>query len=116
MKHITTEADAGSVLIGNHLMRYQVHNGYGDGIVNVYLDVTEADKEAIKARHNVDKWKLEGVTHGITAIYPYDCLYNHDTGELISELPKASLEGRHAIYSGRGLFLDSGVVIFEKWA
>lgn len=115
MNHLYTEADAGSVLIGNGTTRYQVHNGYGDGLVHVYTDVTEADKDELKKFHNVYKWNLEGVTHGTTHIYPYDCLYNRDTGELTQEEPVATLEGRHAVYSGKGLCMNTGVVIFVKW-
>lgn len=115
MNHLFTEADAGSVLIGNDTTRYQVHNGYGDGLVHVYTDVTDADKREIAEHRNVDEWELEGVTHGTTHIYLYDCLYNHETGELIQEKPLATLEGRYAIYSGKGLYMKTGVVIFVKW-
>lgn len=114
MNHLYTEADAGSVLIGNDTMRYQVHNGYGDGITHVYTDVSKADKAKLEDTHNVYDWAFEGITYGTTHIYPYDCLYNHETGELSQEEPVATLEGRYAIHSGHGLRMKTGVVIFVK--
>lgn len=115
MKHFTIEADAGSVLIGNDTMRYQVPNGYGDGLVDVYTYVSRADMESLKNIHNVDQWELQGVTHGTTYIYPYDCLCNHGS-ELIPEIPVAALEGRYGIYSGKGFGMARGLVIFEDWS
>ncbi len=114
MDHLYTEADAGSVLIGNDTMRYQVRNGYGDGLTHVYTDVSKEDMVALEDIHDISAWAFEGVACGTTHIYPYDCLYNTETGELTPEPPLATLEGRYAIHSGHGECMKTGVVIFVK--
>lgn len=114
MNHFYTEADAGSVLIGNDAMRYQVRNGYGDGLTHVYTDVSKADIAKLLDTHDISVWAFEGITSGTTHIYPHDCLYNHTTGELLQETPVATLEGRYAIRSGHGLHMRHGVVLFIK--
>lgn len=69
----------------------------------------------LRTANGADDLQFHGVACGTISIYPYDCLYDHSKNELITEVPKEVLRGRYGIYSGRGLGLHRGLVVFERW-
>lgn len=101
MKKLTTISDIGSAKIGiDGQFTLDVPNGYGDGDTAVII----CDKDEYKPE---DYALWASVRGNNINIYDYDC-----GGEVIE-----TLSGKYGIYvaGDRGVFLNKGAVIFEKW-
>lgn len=101
MKKLTTISDIGSVKIGiDGQFTLDVPNGYGDGDTAVII----CDKDEYKPE---DYALWASVRGNNINIYDYDC-----SDEVVE-----TLSGKYGIYvaGDRGVFLNKGAVIFEKW-
>ena len=101
MKKLTAISDIGSVKIGiDGQFTLDVPNGYGDGDTAVII----CDKDEYKPENHALWASVRGNNINI---YEYDC-----SDEVVE-----TLSGKYGIYvaGDRGVFLNKGAVIFEKW-
>lgn len=100
MKHFVTEADVGSVKVGNTTFMVLFPNGYGDGDVDVYvLEENESLPEGIRFFTSFEAKDAN--------IYAYDC--DSYRGSEVTY----TLNGRYGVYYKGGD--DCGSVYFQKW-